>query len=536
MGHPTPLDARALLSRLILHANEGVPWVDFFSNISQTLLDSTGCDAIEVLLQESTHAYRFLLSRKDGFHFERQQHRADARAAQADSAIDAVRRNISPACFDPTDRGSFFAADVQSRPGSRSLAMIPLVVGLDRLGVVQLHSESPGFFDHENIATFEAMADSLAVALMYHRAQWGSRERVKELSCLSALAQLADEPDLALDDILCRIAELLPSGWQYPAVCSAVIRLDGAEYASSGRAPWVDQMQADLFVGSERHGEIVVGYAEKRPEFDEGPFLREERHLIDEASRQIGLIVNRRQTDDERNRLQDQLRHSDRLATIGQLAAGVAHELNEPLGAVIGFAQLAKKAPRLPRQASQDIDRIVKAALHAREVVKKLMIFGRQTPPQKSLVSINRLVEDGLDFVRARCDSEGIELDLQLAEDLPPIVADPSQLHQVLVNLVVNAVQATTPPGRILISTSVSPGFVHLAVEDQGAGMSAEVIQQIFLPFFTTKQVGHGTGLGLAVVHGIVTSHGGSIHVDSALGKGTRFDVRLPVSAQEQAT
>ena len=121
-------------------------------------------------------------------------------------------------------------------------------------------------------------------------------------------------------------------------------------------------------------------------------------------------------------------------------------------------------------------------------------------------------------------------------ENLPPIVADPSQLHQVLVNLVVNAVQATTPPGRILISTSVSPGFVHLAVEDQGAGMSAEVIKQIFLPFFTTKQVGHGTGLGLAVVHGIVTSHGGSIHVDSALGKGTRFDVRLPVSAQEQAT
>ena len=161
MGHPTPLDARALLSRLILHANEGVPWVDFFSNISQTLLDSTGCDAIEVLLQESTHAYRCLLSRKDGFHFERQQHRGDVRTAQADSAIDAIRRNISPACFDPTDRGSFFAADVQSRPGSRSLAMIPLVVGLDRLGVVQLHSERPGFFDHENIATFEAMADAL---------------------------------------------------------------------------------------------------------------------------------------------------------------------------------------------------------------------------------------------------------------------------------------------------------------------------------------------------------------------------------------
>jgi signal transduction histidine kinase len=264
------------------------------------------------------------------------------------------------------------------------------------------------------------------------------------------------------------------------------------------------------------------------PDIDEGPFLKEERSLLDEVARQVGFIIERREAEEEKARLQQQLRHADRLATIGQLAAGAAHELNEPLGSILGFAELAKHLHRVPKQAKSDLEKIIEAALHAREVIKKLMIFARQMPTQKAPVNLNELVEKGLYFLESRCAQEGIELVREMGPDVPQITGDASQLHQVLVNLVVNAIQAMPGGGILTIRTLKEDEDAVLTVEDTGVGMSDEVLRQIFVPFFTTKQVGQGTGLGLAVVHGIVTSHGGAIQVDSEVGKGTRFKVRLP--------
>jgi signal transduction histidine kinase len=248
------------------------------------------------------------------------------------------------------------------------------------------------------------------------------------------------------------------------------------------------------------------------------------------VAREVSLIIERRHTEEEKTRLQDQLRHADRLATIGQLAAGVAHELNEPLGSILGFAQLTKKSPDLHRQAAEDIERIEKASLHAREVVRKLMLFSRQMPPQKSRVAVNQLVEEGFYFLESRCAKEGIEVARSLAPNLPDITADRSQLHQVLVNLVVNAIQAMPGGGRLTVATRAE-GEDHIAitVEDTGVGMSEDVLRQIFVPFFTTKDVSEGTGLGLSVVHGIITAHGGSVNVESQAGRGTEFEIRLPV-------
>jgi signal transduction histidine kinase len=222
--------------------------------------------------------------------------------------------------------------------------------------------------------------------------------------------------------------------------------------------------------------------------------------------------------------------HADRLATIGQLAAGVAHELNEPLSNILGFSQLIKKCPGLPDQAQQDIEKTIIASLHAREIVKKLMLFARRMPPHKIQVNLNQLVEEGLYFLESRCTKEGIELVQALSPDLPEIIADPAQLTQVLVNLTVNAVQAMPQGGKLTVSTYVKEGYISLVVEDNGTGMSEEVKKNIFIPFFTTKDVHQGTGLGLPVVHGIVSSHGGSIKVESQLGSGSRFEVKLPLT------
>jgi len=360
------------------------------------------------------------------------------------------------------------------------------------------------------------------------------RERVKELTCLYGIAQLASEPGFSLGRVLQGIADLLPPAWQYPEITSGRIEVDSRDYPTTGFEGGAASQRAKIAVAGRPRGFVEVVYSTEQPELDEGPFLKEERALIDAIAQQVALIIERREAEKERARLQEQLLHADRLATIGQLAAGVAHEINEPLGNILGFAQLVKKVPDVPEEAAQDLEKIVNASLRAREIIRKLMVFARQAPPSKSPVNLNDLIEDGITFFEARCAKAGVELVRKPAPDLPEVTADQSQLSQVLINLVVNALQAMPGGGRLTVETHARPGEVVLLVADTGAGMSEEVRRKIFLPFFTTKDVNEGTGLGLAVVHGIVTAHGGSISVESAPGRGTRFEVRLPTAGPER--
>jgi len=356
------------------------------------------------------------------------------------------------------------------------------------------------------------------------------RERVKELTCLYGIAQRAEKPGVSLDEILHSIVALLPPAWQYPEIATARIVFNGRSYATPGFRKCRQKQTADLVVNGDRRGMVEVGYVEKRPENDEGPFLKEERNLIEGVARQVALIIERRQAEEDRAKLEDQLRHADRLATIGVLAAGVAHELNEPLGNILGFAQLAKKCPDLPESARRDIEKVEAASLQAREVIRKLLVYARQMPPERTKVNLSHVVEKGLNFLETRCAQAGVELVCSLAPDLPPITADPVQLNQVLVNLVVNALQAMPNGGKLTVQTCLSGSQVCLIVEDTGIGMSDEEMGQIFVPFFTTKGVGQGTGLGLPVVHRIVAAHGGTIEVKSKVGCGTRFEIRLPAA------
>lgn len=242
----------------------------------------------------------------------------------------------------------------------------------------------------------------------------------------------------------------------------------------------------------------------------------------------MGWIITKREAMDTKRNLERQLQHADRLAKIGQFAAGVAHELNEPLANILGFAQLAAQTPDLPSQVSRDLDNIVKSALHSREIIKKLMIFGRQVPLQKSMVDMNQVIRDTLYFIETGAARNNIGIHLDLSEDLPDIMGDPQHLKQVMVNLMVNAIHAMPDGGTLTIRTLSFNHDVYLLVEDSGVGMETEVLRQIFNPFFTTKDSDQGTGLGLAVVHGIVSAHGGIIDVVSEPGRGTRFEITFP--------
>lgn len=355
------------------------------------------------------------------------------------------------------------------------------------------------------------------------------RERVKELSCLYRISRVSARSFGSPDKVLQCIVELIPPAWQYPEIAAARIVLDGRRYETSGFKEGRRRQATEVVVEGKCRGVVEVVYTEERPCPEDGPFLKDERSLLNAIARQIAVVVEHQQAEEERARLQKQLMHADRLATIGQLAAGVAHELNEPLSSILGFAQLLKRDVALPDSGREDIEKIVTASLHAREIIKKLLLFARQTPTFRGPVNLNQVIVGAIDLFRHHFEKEGIELACSLCPEMPLLAGDAGQLTQVLVNLVVNAVQAMPDGGRLLVRTQVHDGHVICIVEDTGVGMTEEVQNRLFLPFFTTKEVNQGTGLGLPVVHGIVTAHGGTIEVTSAPGAGTTFTIRLPI-------
>jgi two-component system NtrC family sensor kinase len=363
------------------------------------------------------------------------------------------------------------------------------------------------------------------------RTEWALRERVKELTCLYGIARVTQPPGISMAEALQAIVELLPPAWQYPEIACARIVFDEQTYTTPGFRPGVHDQAADIMLSGKRRGLVEVVYTQEVPVSSEPPFLEEERSLINMVAREIAILIERCEAEEYKAKLEDQLRHADRLATIGQLAAGVAHEINEPLANILGFAQLARKAPELPNQVAGDLEKIVKNCLFAREIIHELLTFARQMTPEMTRVKLNQVVTGGLYFLESRCAKAGIEVVRKLDPELPEISADSSQLQQVIVNLVVNAVQAMPNGGKLTIETHNGGNYVSLIVRDTGGGMSEAVKKNLFTPFFTTKDVDQGTGLGLAVVHGIVSSHGGTIRVTSKVGQGTCFEIQLPVNA-----
>ncbi len=428
----------------------------------------------------------------------------------------------------------FLTRLLQGRKGElfASSVLLPLSNKNTRVGLLRIAWKDRIRLSLSSVEALEDWADTLIRVFFQRMSVVALNERVKELTCLYGIARIFEQRDLPTDQMLFRIVEMLPPAWQYPEVATARIIYDNNSFVSTGFQEGQAHQVADIIVAGQLRGLVEVFYAEERPMMDEGPFLREERSLISTVARQLGFVLEEREIRSDRTTLHDQLLHADRLATIGQLGAGVAHELNEPIGSILGFAQLLQKTEGLPRQAVNDIDRIVKASLHAREVVKKLLIFGRKVPFQKSLTDINTVIEDALFFLESRCTKEGINVERLLESDLPLLQADAAQLRQVVVNLVVNAMHAMQKGGALTIQTKRSGQTVLLIVKDTGAGMNEDALRSIFVPFYTTKALHEGTGLGLPVVHGIVTSHGGTIRVDSRPGQGARFEIAFPVSAE----
>ena len=253
------------------------------------------------------------------------------------------------------------------------------------------------------------------------------------------------------------------------------------------------------------------------------------------------VVHRQKEEDTARRELSGQLHHAARLASVGELAAGVAHEINNPLAVIAEEAGLISDltdpefADELdPTELKTRLDSIQEAAFRARDITRKLLSFVRKTDVTLAELDINEVIEDALGGLLEReMAVSNIAVVRELAEGLPPVLADRGQIEQVLVNLMTNAADAVlaTSKGRgeIEVSTSSDGHAVRIAVRDSGVGIPPEQMERIFMPFHTTKEVGKGTGLGLSVSYGIVRGYGGDIQVESAVGLGSTFTVVLPV-------
>jgi PAS domain S-box-containing protein len=245
-------------------------------------------------------------------------------------------------------------------------------------------------------------------------------------------------------------------------------------------------------------------------------------------------ITERKQAEKEKEKLQVQLLQSEKMAAVGQLAGGVAHEINNPLSVILGFAQGVAKRINAGDPLEMPLKSIEREAKRCKKIVQDLLTFSRSQKKEPEFIAVIPTIESALSLVQSRANTAAVEIIREFQENIPQLFANPTQVQQVVINLANNAMDAMEKGGTLSISArgveENSKRWVEISVKDTGTGMSEEIQSHIFEPFFTTKEVGKGTGLGLGLCYEIVKSAGGTIAFATEAGKGTCFTVRLPVA------
>jgi PAS domain S-box-containing protein len=459
-------------------------------------------------------------------------------------AARALRTGACAVEDDIASAAGFYWKEEALARGLRSCAAFPLTIKDRPVGVLLLYADRPGYFRDEELRVLGALADDIAFAVASAETEAERRrlvhdlgERVKELTLLHRAAGLL-QTDRPLDHaFLADLVAPIPQAWQYPEVCEARIACGDVEARTPGwrPTPW---MQTASFTAAGLAGVIEVAYVAEKPAAAEGPFLAEERALLESLADMLGAHVQRQRTE-------AQLRQAQRIQSLGTVASGIAHDFNNVLVAVAGNTELATRALPADHPAHRHLRRIAQAAARATDLVQRILAFSRPQEPRWATVALPPVVDEVLTLLRATLPAT-IDIRTRFDAGAPGIRADASQIHQVLMNLGTNAAHAMGEGGGVLEirvdavtldagDATVSPPlpagpYVRLSVADTGCGMDGATLAQIFEPFYTTKAAGHGTGLGLSVVHGIVKSHGGGIAVETAVGCGTTFHLYFPAA------
>lgn len=351
------------------------------------------------------------------------------------------------------------------------------------------------------------------------------KERIKELTCLYEVSSIIANADSdQIQETLKAIANSLKKGFQFPnqteiSIETTVGKIE-TEYSDDLRC-----LSSTIQVFNKPRGSINA-YLNN----DHCAFLKEEKKLLDTIALKLGNLLERLDIQQNETSLKRQMERADRLSILGEITAGIAHELNTPLANILGFAELLKEDFFNKPSVKDDLDKIIKNAIFSREVVKKLLFFSCEMPQEMQRVNLVPQIKSALTLLDASFKKAGVKYIVKIEEEELYIKADTIQITQIIFNLVINAVYFSPTNGLVIIELSQSKRCIHLKITDQGPGLSQEVQEKIFQPFFTTKPTGDGSGLGLSVVHGIVSSHKGTITVDNNINGGATFTVTLPKS------
>ncbi len=276
---------------------------------------------------------------------------------------------------------------------------------------------------------------------------------------------------------------------------------------------------------------VAMGDLETRVDIN----TNDELQYLADSFNQMAMALNKR---DEQLKefATKKIMESEKLALVGQLSANVAHELNNPLQGIVAYSHLLLERTPCEDPRTETLEKIVGQANRCRDIIRGLLDFSRQRKPDKTFCNMNAILQECISLVENQALFLNIRIVEDLQIDLPMIVADPSQLERVFINMIINAAEAMDGNGQLKVKTHFTPGdrYVVVEFEDTGVGISKEHMDKLFDPFFTTKDVGHGTGLGLAISYGIIKGHKGTISVESEIGKGATFIIGFPVSTAEE--
>lgn len=374
-------------------------------------------------------------------------------------------------------------------------------------------------------------------------------ERVKELTALHRTAHLLQDDKKTPAELLREIVDMLPAAWQFPEITAVRIVFDGASYQTPNfERPHAWEQRADFTTMSGKRGSLEVAYLEERPLRGTGPFTTEELSLIHSVVEMIRTYFERHEAEAdvkkvtceliERNRelwrLQGEIKRVEPLAALGKVTATIAHELGTPLNSVLGHTQLLTQ-DGLSDSAKRRVEIIQVQVERMVDIINRYLTQVRSAFSQKARVNVNALVEDTLVMLRPIFEHDRVTVNTRLDSSLPEIFADGPSLQRVLINLLDNSVDSIKQDGIVTITTQHCTASksklrgVMIAITDTGAGIAPEILPRIFDMFVSTKPSGQGSGLGLAIVQEIVTGHGGSIDITSAVGKGTTARVFLPI-------
>lgn len=366
-------------------------------------------------------------------------------------------------------------------------------------------------------------------------------KRVKELNLFFNVSRLLENPNTPLETLIQRIVERIPYSWQYSDIACAQVVINDRVFATPNFRDSIWRQSSDISAYGKRVGRVTVCYLEKRPESDGGPFLKEEGDLLDALAERLGKVVERKQVEEQVREHQAELAHVSRINTMGGMASGLAHELNQPLCAISSWLQgcidTVKSGATKTDLLLHALEAAAQQTKRAGDTINHLRQFMSKHDPRRERVDANGIVRQAIGMMEAEARQKGVTLRLDLADKTLPVMADAIQFEQVILNLARNSFDAmiASKTGKRVLTIQTfenERGEAVVAVSDTGQGISSDIIDHLFEPFFTTKK--DGMGLGLAIGQSLVEAHGGRIWVTSREGEETTFQFSLPIVEDDQ--